>query len=381
MIDQTSIEICKYLQNKISKIEGIMVFNIKSKDKKVIKKSSEFDMSELAEMVNSFPNYCDNLVMNVSDGSSVMIRSFGEDHLVFYANASVYGALNLYLSLFKDSIKDQENSSSVVKEKIEPEVKSGSNTEKSPKMKNKNKNKVKVVDDHTPSVDNQGLRSSEEVSIKRIQKRFLRKNDIRTYFSQAVFQFRPKNELSGEFFWIRKHGDVVRMALADCHLNGTSGALLALYLNTLLDQFDFNKTYDFVDFHSWLNKQINAHNLEDVENSSEENNISVNISLVTIDQLQNTIHVQNAGNGLVLAKGKKVIHKITPQDQGNIDIQEKIEKETQINLFTDGLTSDELDAICDQISEKGIAIMAGSELDSILSNKRIDDLTFVGFTL
>lgn len=189
--------------------------------------------------------------------------------------------------------------------------------------------------------------------------------------------------MSSDFFWIRKFDEgIIRFALADCHLEGDSGAHLALFLNSTLEKYEFTSNDTFTEFHDWINKEVNAHNLSSVMSENEEDNINVNISLVTVNSLRNTLKIQNIGNGLILANGADLLEEVKELNlTQSFEFETKLDDITHLLLYTNGITEKEIVSFRQLISSYGEQAMDQIDKDSLKSVDREDDLTLVGFRL
>jgi serine phosphatase RsbU (regulator of sigma subunit) len=72
---------------------------------------------------------------------------------------------------------------------------------------------------------------------KRIQDGMLpREDEFKRNLSEYFILFKPKDIVSGDFYWIRKEGDEVFIAAVDCTGHGVPGAFLSIVANDLLDE-------------------------------------------------------------------------------------------------------------------------------------------------
>ncbi|CAN5226822.1 hypothetical protein BH09BAC5_BH09BAC5_01320 [soil metagenome] len=72
---------------------------------------------------------------------------------------------------------------------------------------------------------------------KRIQGAVLpTKVEIHALFPRSFVFFRPRDIVSGDFWWIGKHGNVKIIAVADCTGHGVPGAFMSLIGNTALNE-------------------------------------------------------------------------------------------------------------------------------------------------
>ncbi|MEQ8238653.1 MAG: hypothetical protein RIA69_05540, partial [Cyclobacteriaceae bacterium] len=368
------------------------IFNRNSKERIVLKDTHEMNLEYLSSVISEFSQYCDHLMLAINDGNQIYIRAFGDDYIIVYSSRDTQGALTLYFRTYKLS---QEITLVVTPEKktfnngleeekeeltenididiVERSLKNETTTKESKIKKSKVSKDQKHEDKSQPR---------ERFSIERIQRRFLRQNNILSYFPRSLFHYQPKDTLSSDFLWIRKFDDgIIRFALADCQIEGDSGAHLALFLNSILDQYDFTNNETFTQFHAWLNNQVNAHNLNSVMSEDEEDDINVNISLITVNTLQNTLNIKNIGNGLILASGNNFLEEVKIDLKEPSEFQTELDDKTHFFLYTNGIQENELMSFREIISGHGKQAIDQIDVKSLQSIDRDDDLTLVGFRL
>ncbi len=61
-------------------------------------------------------------------------------------------------------------------------------------------------------------------------------SEIQKYFSESFIFFRPKDIVSGDFYWFASKGDTQIIAVADCTGHGVSGAFMTMIGNNILNQ-------------------------------------------------------------------------------------------------------------------------------------------------
>jgi serine phosphatase RsbU (regulator of sigma subunit) len=59
-------------------------------------------------------------------------------------------------------------------------------------------------------------------------------NEVRRHYRDAFIYLRPRDVVSGDFYWFAQHGDVRLLVCADCTGHGVPGALMTLLGNFLL---------------------------------------------------------------------------------------------------------------------------------------------------
>lgn len=72
---------------------------------------------------------------------------------------------------------------------------------------------------------------------KRIQTSFLSsQSKVVEYFDDAFIMYKPKDQVSGDFFWAKKAGNKVLVAAVDCTGHGVPGAFVSMVGNNVLNQ-------------------------------------------------------------------------------------------------------------------------------------------------
>src|ERR1017187_9425606 len=64
---------------------------------------------------------------------------------------------------------------------------------------------------------------------------------LRQYFSDSFVFSRPKDIISGDFFWVFEKENEILLSAVDCTGHGVSGALMSVVANSLLNQVATNQ--------------------------------------------------------------------------------------------------------------------------------------------
>ncbi len=179
---------------------------------------------------------------------------------------------------------------------------------------------------------------------KRIQKAILRNNilDEADFLDYFLF-FRPRDQVSGDFYWTYKSDNKVYMAVSDCTGHGVPGAFLSMlgvaYLNDIVKEFPAYSAAEILN--ELRHKMINA--LHQQEEGSDRRE-GMDIALLIIEEQtkaqfaganQELICVDN--QGLKVIKGDKMpigIHKKDSQSFVNHNFI--VENKMRLYLYTDG---------------------------------------------
>lgn len=80
---------------------------------------------------------------------------------------------------------------------------------------------------------------------KRIQRAFIpTENDFSSYFQNSFVYFKPKDIVSGDFYWIHKKNDNIYYATADCTGHGVPGGFMTMLGLSFLEEIIDSKSAD-----------------------------------------------------------------------------------------------------------------------------------------
>jgi serine phosphatase RsbU (regulator of sigma subunit) len=180
---------------------------------------------------------------------------------------------------------------------------------------------------------------------KRIQEALLpAANELSNAFSDSFILYKPKDIVSGDFYWVHKEKDVLYFAVGDCTGHGVPGGFMSML------------------GHSFLNEVVNERGVREPaavlnqlrdkvisslrqKGASGENKDGMDITFVVIDRLKNKLHYAAANNSFYIIRGvgtteykadKQPIgyysNTLKPFTQHSIDLA----KGDCVYLFTDG---------------------------------------------
>ncbi|MBE2188414.1 MAG: SpoIIE family protein phosphatase [Candidatus Kapabacteria bacterium] len=108
---------------------------------------------------------------------------------------------------------------------------------------------------------------------------------IKELFSENFVFFKPKDVVSGDFYWFKKVGGIRFAAVIDCTGHGVPGAFMSMIGNTLLNEIVVN---DLVSnpakILDELNKRV-SHSLQNAENYVV--NDGMDVCLISVDEMGN----------------------------------------------------------------------------------------------
>lgn len=169
---------------------------------------------------------------------------------------------------------------------------------------------------------------------------------IESILPESFILNKPKDIVSGDFFWIKEHHNKIFVAACDCTGHGTPGALISIVGYKLLDKFineyQISKPAEIL---NQLNKEFHSSN-KHLSDTKDELKDGMDISLCTIDKstmimeyagASNPIYMVRKGELQQLTVDKIAIHlfaNCSEKTFTNYSIQ--IEKGDQFYLFSDG---------------------------------------------
>ncbi len=180
---------------------------------------------------------------------------------------------------------------------------------------------------------------------KKIQEAILPKDEfVKSLIPNYYLIYKPKDVVSGDFYWLNKIGRKLIIAQIDCTGHGVPGALMSMIGNTLLNEIIVLQ--NITDTAEILNK-LNSRLIEELnKDTNSDSKDGMDVSIVAIDFDDKTMQFSGAYRPLLYTKGNEIIEikgdrksigdftkvglKYTSK---SIDINE----ETRIFLFSDGI--------------------------------------------
>jgi serine phosphatase RsbU (regulator of sigma subunit) len=125
--------------------------------------------------------------------------------------------------------------------------------------------------------------------------------EFKSLFPQSFIFFKPKDIVSGDFYWIRKRGTRVLIAAADCEGHGVSGAFMSIIGHNLLNN-SFNSS-DHLNAANILN-HVNHELAEELAHKEEFSSYSygMDIALCVVDTEERLLRFAGAKNCLILLR-------------------------------------------------------------------------------
>ncbi|MCW3084784.1 MAG: nprA [Bacteroidetes bacterium] len=201
---------------------------------------------------------------------------------------------------------------------------------------------------------------------KRIQESILPiKNEIRRSFTQSFVLFKPRDVVSGDFYWFAQHGHKNIIACVDCTGHGVPGAFMSMIGNTILNEIvnekGIRKPSDVLNL---LHERVRQSLKQDLEQT--ETHDGMDIALCSIDLPNGILEFAGANRPLYLVRNN-VLEEIKPTKSPIGGDQESERK--FINNEIKILKGD-----CIYMSTDGYADQFGGEKGKKFMVKRFQDL-------
>lgn len=233
---------------------------------------------------------------------------------------------------------------------------------------------------------------------KEIQDVFLKSlSNNNTYFKSASLVYKPKDIVSGDFYWHKEIEDNLFIVVGDCTGHGIPGAIITVLaiqslekrVSSIVDLFQLHQLNQLIreDFNAYYQKNRRV-------------SVGLDYSIVCINKKEKQVYISGSGSS-VFIKDKKA--KINPLRFSSINIGGsmpmvyephtacyKTEEIEQLFLFTDGITDQKGGDQNKKLSSRGfINVLEKSPTSSVESffngwignNEQLDDVTVLCLTL
>ncbi len=165
--------------------------------------------------------------------------------------------------------------------------------------------------------------------------------NLKQYFTDSFVFFRPKDIVSGDFFWIFEKENEILVAAVDCTGHGVSGALMSVVANSSLNQVTANQ---WMANPSFILNEVN-HYMQRTLASHDDSGLrdSMDIALCSISKTKTDLLFAGAHNSLyVISDGALIEYKGDTISMGNSasvkfsNHKIKLKKGDCLYVFTDG---------------------------------------------
>jgi serine phosphatase RsbU (regulator of sigma subunit)/tetratricopeptide (TPR) repeat protein len=142
---------------------------------------------------------------------------------------------------------------------------------------------------------------------KRLQEAVFPEVDtLNGYFAESFVLFRPKDIVSGDFYWFEQAGDKTILAVGDCTGHGVPGAFMSILGHNLLNQIilEYGITNPS-EILRMLDKQVS--NALNKKGTRQEYNDGMDIAICVLDKKKKNLLFAGANRPLVIKRGGELI--------------------------------------------------------------------------
>lgn len=226
------------------------------------------------------------------------------------------------------------------------------------RIKQKNKRLEEIVHDRTKEIADQNTvlaKQRDEITAKtedildsikyakRLQNTILPSQEIlKKYFNDFFVFYRPKDIVSGDFYWARKINGKILWSAIDCTGHGVPGAMVSIVGNNGLlratNEFQLSKPNEILDkLRELVLESFKAQGSNDVKDG-------MDLGLASVDKEKMLLEFSGANNTCVIVRNGEIIEiKGDKQPIGDFELAKpftnhtfNLEKGDNIYLFTDG---------------------------------------------
>lgn len=206
-------------------------------------------------------------------------------------------------------------------------------------------NKIKSKLNADLASKNKKISDSINYAVK-IQNAILPEQKKLSSYIDAFILYKPKDKVSGDFYWFEEVDNKIVIAAIDCTGHGVPGAFMSMIGNTLMNNIILERkiTSPKLILES-LNSEL-QNSLRQDNNDPFSSQDGMDLSICTIDKVNNKITYAGAMNELYLLKRKTIeILDVTNKGVGGFDLLNKsmyseneidLEPGTQLYMLSDG---------------------------------------------
>lgn len=166
-----------------------------------------------------------------------------------------------------------------------------------------------------------------------------------TLLPQSFVFYKPKDILSGDFYWIEQKGDLIFVAAADCTGHGVPGALISIVnynlLNKAVLEKDLNNPADILNY---VNQQLTVALHQTFQESSVKDGMDISLCVINTKTLE--LNYSGANNPIYILQNKELTQHnadkfpvgafVDEQVPSFTSKQIQLQKNDLIYLFSDG---------------------------------------------
>ncbi|MCX7953981.1 MAG: tetratricopeptide repeat protein [Bacteroidales bacterium] len=173
---------------------------------------------------------------------------------------------------------------------------------------------------------------------------------VKKSFSDVFIFFKPRDVVSGDFYWYHSDNEKCWLATIDCTGHGVPGAFMSLITNTLLNKIV--KEQKFV-LPSKILSELNNNLLDTFSQSSEDFDFGMDITMCLYDKSMSKAVIALAGHSCLIINNKNEVNEIDGKEfiiGGGVFAQRNIEyKENEIIVDENTIAVFYSDGFSDQV--------------------------------
>lgn len=129
---------------------------------------------------------------------------------------------------------------------------------------------------------------------------------LNKFFSESFVFFRPKDIVSGDYYWFEQTEDKIFVIVGDCTGHGVPGAFMSILGHNLLNQIILEeKITDPAEILRTLDKRVS--NALNKKGAKKEYNDGMDIAICVIDKTKNVLGFSGANRPLIIKRGQELI--------------------------------------------------------------------------
>lgn len=207
--------------------------------------------------------------------------------------------------------------------------------------------KNRLIEYQKQLVEEKNLKITQSINYaKRIQQAILPSQAlIKSFLPESFIFFRPKDIVSGDFYWFSEKQDKLLIAVADCTGHGVPGAFMSMIGNTLLNEIiNVKNIVEPAQILNQLNNGIVSLLHQDETSATQDD--GMDITILSIDKKNNEVEFAGANHFSYLIKQNQLeiltgdifsIGGLFGRSDINFSSKKiKVENGSTIYLFTDG---------------------------------------------
>lgn len=229
--------------------------------------------------------------------------------------------------------------------------------------------------------------------------------ELTNHFSQSFIYYKPKDVVSGDFYWFSKVEDDFYCIAADCTGHGVPGALMSIIGIDKIVQGIFEKKIESPGLIlSFLNQQIKQV-LKQHSDASKQMD-GMDLAILKFNKLLTEVEFSGANRSLIFIRDKKIIEYkadkmaiggFTPNEQEFTTTKIALQKNDSLYIFTDGYADqfggdsgkkfmsknlkDLLISVSDQPSNEQEQKIEFAFNDWKKSHEQVDDVLIIGIKI